>query len=81
MAHKIKVDVIPHTNKDGSPSKTRKDYIVTDRTRQGRVEVGLVHNKVDLDNLVDSYRTWVIDNHLIRHPNDRAFRRRHVIGA
>jgi hypothetical protein len=77
VAHRLKVVVRPHTNKDGSISKTRKDYEVIDRTRKQRLPVGLVHNKKDLDLMTGAYWESVHLRHLRTHPNDKAFLAKH----
>lgn len=79
MAHKIKVDILPHTNKDGSPSKTKRDYIITDRGRKGRREVGICTSQKAADMLIEEYRSHLSEIHLNSHPNDKAYRAKHKI--
>lgn len=77
MAHNIKIKVRPHTNKDGTPSKTKKDYVVVDRHRGKVVEVGVETTKKGAEALVDVRRRLVIQEHMRNHPNDRAFMQKH----
>ena len=79
MAHKLKVEIVPHTNKDGSPSKTKKDYILTDRTRGKKLQVGVASSQKALDQLMVDYRSAQAEMHLSKHPNDRAFRQKHGV--
>lgn len=73
MAHRIKVEEIPHKNKDGSFSQTKKDYRVIDRTRSGRVEVGVASSRKAVTDLIAEYRLQVVQKHLSRNPDDLAF--------
>lgn len=77
MAHHLKVVARPHKNKDGSDSKTKKDYVVTDRTRQGVEFVGVATSKQKLEEIKTKFREVVVQAHLDRHPNDLAFKRKH----
>lgn len=80
MAHQIKIRPRPHKNKDGSESKTKRDYVVVDRTRGGRViEVGVGSTLRAAENLVTDYRNKLVADHLEKHPNDTAFKAKHGI--
>lgn len=77
MAHHFRVKVRPHRNKDGTPSKTKKDYVVIDRTRSGSSEVGVVSSRKAADDLIEVARKMLHSEHIKKHPNDRAFLRKH----
>ena len=77
MAHHIKIEPRPHINKDGSPSKTKKDYVVVDRHRGKTVEVGVETTMKGAEALVDVRRRLVVQEHMRNHPNDRAFMQKH----
>lgn len=77
MAHRVKVRVVPHRNKDGSLSKSSKDYQVWDKTRRGRVLVGVCKSQRAADDMVIQYRAKVFHDHLTNHPNDIAFVNKH----
>lgn len=79
MAHKKKIEVIPHKNKDGKFSHKVKDYQVVDRTRGKRVVVGVASTLRAADDMWDSYRNKVVAQHLRNHPNDVAFQLKHKI--
>ena len=49
MAHSFKVVTVPHTNKDGSASKTKKDHYLYDRTHRGTVFMGKCSSKKELE--------------------------------
>lgn len=78
MAHRFKVVARPHTNKDGSASKTKKDYFVIHTGRGGR-RVLPARSRTEAEFLIDEERQALIDLHLMRHPNDVNFRRKHGI--
>lgn len=73
MAHKFRVKVVPHRNKDGSESKTKKDYEVWDRTRSGRRLVGVRTTRKSADALIGDERSRLVLEHANTHPNDKAF--------
>lgn len=77
MAHSFKVDVRPAKNKDGSDSKRKKIYRVTDRHRKHRIVLGEVHTLSEVDELINTQRANAHAEHLKQHPNDMAFRRKH----
>lgn len=79
MSHKFKVEPIPHLNKDGSPSKTKKDYRVIDRTRQGPRLIGVETSQKGADRLISEERAELIRTHAELHPNDQAFMKKHGI--
>lgn len=79
MAHHFKVESRPHLNKDGSPSKTRREYRVIDRPRKNRRLIGEVSSQKDAQVLLQSAREAVIRLHADQHPNDRAFLRKHKL--
>lgn len=79
MAHNIKVETVAALNKDGSPSKTKKNYMIYDRTRRGKVFMGKCTSKKELDNRLDEIRGSILDKHRWAHPNDLAFKRKHNI--
>lgn len=82
MANHIKVETIAASNKDGSISKTRKNYIVLHRGRRGGNKVVAVcKTKKELDIELKHLRQDFIDIHLAKHPNDLAFLRKHGIKA
>lgn len=78
MAHNMKVEIRPHKNKDGSESKTKKDYVVIDRPRKGcQIEVGVVSSQKAADSLIDVTRKMLHTNHMRKNPNDKHFLRKH----
>jgi hypothetical protein len=79
MSHKFKVEVIPHRNKDGSPSKTKKDYRVIDRTRSGPRLIGVETSQKAAQGLIDQARVDIVAEHLAKHPNDLAFKKKHGV--
>lgn len=79
MAHNIRIVPFPHTNKDGSKSATKKDYRVIDRTRGKRVLVGVATTLKGAAKLVEDHREQTVAKHLLQHPNDTAFLRKHEI--
>ena len=79
MSHKFKVEPIPHRNKDGSLSKTKKSYRVIDRTRSGPRLVGVESSQKAAENLIALERGALQLHHLAMHPNDLAFKRKHGI--
>ena len=76
MAHRIKIERPAHINKDGSESTSKRDYRVVDRTRRGRVVVGLATSQKECDRLVEEHRQKMVGDHARKHPNDRAFLRK-----
>jgi hypothetical protein len=74
MAHKFRIKPVPHKNKDGSDSKSKFDYHVLDRTRQGTRVVGVATTKKAAEELVEVERQRLIGDHVKRHPNDQSFR-------
>ena len=78
MAHNIKITPIPHKNKDGSESKTKKDYRVTDKTRRKVIEVGVASSQKAAEALVSEHRSRVFAAHHAIHPGDRAFNKKHA---
>lgn len=81
MAHKFTVVVKPHKNKDGSDSKSKKDYEVWDRSRGKRTLVGVAGTQKGANDLIQHTRDMQHADHLAQHPNDRAFKIKHKIGA
>lgn len=79
MAHKFSVRSVPHVNKDGSESASKKDWQVWDRTRGKVVLVGVGTSQVAAQNLATDARNAVVSNHLKKHPNDSAFKNKHGI--
>lgn len=77
MAHRIKVAVRPHKNKDGSDSKTKKDYTITDKSRGKRRVIATTMSKSEAYELRNITREAVLIAHARKHPNDLAFRRKH----
>lgn len=77
MAHSFKVDVRPAKNKDGSDSKRKKIYTITDRHRKHRVVLGEVHTLPEVNSTIEAARANAHAEHLRKHPNDMAFRRKH----
>jgi hypothetical protein len=76
MAHKIKIEPRAHQNRDGSLSATKKDYVVIDRTRGKRVEVGVEGSQKAAQGLVESYREQLVADQK-KHPNDTLHRIKH----
>lgn len=70
MAHHIRVKEVPHINKDGSPSETKKDYLILDRTRGRVVEVARVARKASIEVTIAEYRGDLVAEHRTKHPND-----------
>lgn len=79
MAHKITVVVTPHKNKDGSESKSKKDYEVWDRSRGNKTRVGVATSQKGAQELIDEHRMSAHTRHLLEHPNDLAFQNKHKI--
>lgn len=77
MAHHFSVKTVPHKNKDGSPSKTKKDYEVWDRSRGKKTLVGVATSKKGAEELKDSERFSIMMRHINRHPHDHAFLNKH----
>lgn len=77
MAHSFKVVPEPLSNKNGTPSKTRRRYKVVDRTRGGTRLIGYAKTKKDIPALLDQAREAALESHLRRHPNDLHFQRKH----
>lgn len=77
MAHKFKVVVRPHKNKDGSDSKTRKDRFVVHTGRGGRRVRGPFSNDIQVQDHIEAERERLIAAHLHQHPRDMNFRRKH----
>lgn len=78
MAHNFQIKVVPHVNKDGSESATKKDYQVWDRTRRGRVLVGVRYTRKSAETLIEDARSDAHLAHANNHPNDRHFTNKHV---
>lgn len=82
MAHHFKVVTVPHVNRDGSNSKTRKDHLVYHRKRRGGYRLLAVESsRRAAQEVVDVQRQVILDEHLRHHPNDRNFQRKHGITA
>ena len=79
MAHKMSIKPVPHKNKDGSFSATKKDYEVWDRSRGKKTRVGVVASRKAADDLISAARKMLAGNHLRAHPNDEAFKHKHGI--
>lgn len=77
MAHHFKVEERPHQNKDGSTSKTKKDYVLIDRTRRGSRVIDVLSSVSNVKGRLMIERKLLIMAHLEKHPNDMAFRRKH----
>lgn len=73
MAHKIKVLSKPHVNKDGSESKTKKDWFFRDRNRSGVFVSELYGTQKEAQRESEIYRDRLADEHVKRHPNDTNF--------
>lgn len=81
MAHHFRIKPVPHKNKDGSDSKSKRDWQVLDRTRQGTRVVGIVTTKKAAENMIDHERAGVVMDHAAKHPNDHKFLDKHGMGA
>ena len=79
MAHKFSTKTVPHINKDGSPSKVKKDVQVWDQSRGKRTLVGVATSQKGAEELIQHTRDMLIADHLANHPNDHAFRAKHGI--
>ncbi|MFE9742929.1 hypothetical protein [Streptomyces sp. NPDC006477] len=80
MAHKLKVKPVPHINRDGAESATKKDYVVRCK-RRGHVCVEKTFtSKRDAENFVAEH--WVFVNRrktaLIEYPSSQS---RSVLGS
>lgn len=64
MAHHIKIEEVAHQNKDGSPSTTKKDYRIVDRTRGKRIVVAVVASKAKVQPMIDEYRRGLEIKHM-----------------
>jgi hypothetical protein len=82
MAHNFRIKVVPHKNKDGTESATKKDYEVWDRPRRGgRRLVGVESSMKRATDLIAAERLLLVTEHLSQHPNDLAFvTKHHLIG-
>ena len=60
MAHHVKIKTLPMLHKDGSESKTRKRYIVTDRSRGKKKIIAEVTSKKSAEQARDDY--WAVLN-------------------
>lgn len=78
MAHAIKVRPVPHRNKDGRLSKTKKDWIVVCRSRGKVCHSEICQSQSDANDAVKQHREIAFLAHLSNHPNDIAFRHKHV---
>jgi hypothetical protein len=74
--HKFRIQMRPHRNKDGTFSKTRKDYVVIDKTRGKRKRVGVAPSRAKAEEVVFNARQDEVFRHLTEHPNDLAFLRK-----
>lgn len=70
MAHKIRVFWTPHINKDGSESKTKKDWFFHDSSRHKSYTSPMFPTLKETEENVSVYRDRVQLSHEIRHPND-----------
>jgi hypothetical protein len=77
MAHHIRVIPIPHKNKDGTESQSKKDYLILDRTRGKKIEVGVVTSRARVDEEIEKWRQFCYRSHAANHPNDHHFIRKH----
>lgn len=76
MAHKFRVQVVPHRNKDGSESASKKDYRVLDRSRGKTRTVGVESSQKRAQELIDTERERLVAQHASSHPRDTAFFRK-----
>lgn len=79
MAHQLKVETVPLKNKDGSDSKTKKQYRIWDSTRGGRRLVETCLSKKGVELAINKERTRLIEAHRAKHPNDQHFARKHQL--
>lgn len=77
--HKISITPVPHVNRDGSKSATKKDYVVTDKFRKQKVHVGVASSMKAAVEMRDNRRAELIRAHVETHPNDKHFQRKHGI--
>lgn len=80
MAHKIFVKPVPHINKDGSESASKKNYEVWDRTRNKTVMLGRFPSKKAAEDAIPGYRDQIVSDHMKSHPNDIHFQKKHGVG-
>lgn len=80
MARKYRIKTVPHKNKDGSVSKTKKDYVVIEKNRGKKREVGVASSGKAAEEMIDEDRRRAFHRHLYSHPNDKMFRAKHKIG-
>lgn len=62
MAHHVRIKATPHLNKDGSPSKKAKDYVVTVRSRGKKRMIGTATSMAKAQDIKTGY--WeALNNH------------------
>lgn len=70
MAHKIHVKPVPHINKNGEESKTKKDYVVTCRSRGKLCLSESASTAAAAQRVVESHRQEKFVAHRSNHPHD-----------
>lgn len=77
MAHNFRIKPVPHKNKDGSESKSKKDYVVIDRKRKGTRIVGIANSQKAANQMIEDERAVIIWNHANKNPHDQHFLNKH----
>ncbi len=75
MAHHFRIKPVPHTNKDGTLSASRKDYVIIDRSRGKVTKVGVTSSRKNADEFITKRRAALVDQHKTNHPNDQKGRK------
>ena len=78
MAHDVKVRAVPHQNKDGNLSKTKKDWIVSCRSRGKDCYREVCKTRSAALEVVEDHRATAYAMHLLGHPNDTVFKNKHI---
>lgn len=76
MAHVITVFPKAHINKDGSESKSKKDWFFRDRNRGGVFVSDPYPSKKAAEDASLEYREDKRREHMEKHPNDLNFKRK-----
>lgn len=80
MAVHITLKQVPHLNKDGSLSKTKKDWQVWVRERSGRKhKIFEGSTKAGAESAERNFRDEKSSLHLANNPNDQHYKNKHRI--
>ena len=73
MAHKIKIRDVPHRNKNGTLSETKKDWIEKCQSRHKECFFEVATTRKAAEAAADQHRREKVFQHSYNHPDDRAF--------